>query len=599
MKYNKIIIAAAMMLVGATYSCTDEWDEHYESKTLGSGSLWQAISSDEQLSNFKAVLEATGYDAALAGSQVFTVFAPTNEYFSEAERDAIIQQYNEQKNASVKDSKNLAIKEFVHNHIALYNYSVSPASVDTTISMMNGKYIAFTKSSFANHDYASSNIVTSNGVLFTIKGKSTYEPNMLEYLEKDADLDSVKNFIYHYNIEKFLPEESVPGEIVDGKINYLDSVTVTQNEILTDWLGALINDEDSSYVMLVPSNAAWDAQLAKNLSYFKYDKEVAERDSFEYIFPRINILGGTVFSKTTNPNILSTSVDSVMSTNSIPYSLREMTYGSYAKKYYVYDKPYAADGIFSGTTDVALSNGIIKKADDWQVSRKQTFLREIVMEGESNTTIDSLNIRSTNNTTGNTLPAAYYSVSSDNKFYNKVSGHGYVEIAPSGSANVTNALFDIRNVLSGVPYDVYVVLAPAEAGDTLASESQRLPTVFRCAMQCHGLDGNAYYIQKGVDYAADPSLVTKYPVFPGNNKNNKPNAPNTATYVDKLTNKDGVSVDSVFVGTYTFPTSSYSVSEAQVKMLIDGRTSNSQVNKGTHTKTLRIDCIVFKPHDEE
>ena len=98
MKYNKIIIAAAMMLVGATYSCTDEWDEHYESKTLGSGSLWQAISSDEQLSNFKAVLEATGYDAALAGSQVFTVFAPTNEYFSEAERDAIIQQYNEQKN---------------------------------------------------------------------------------------------------------------------------------------------------------------------------------------------------------------------------------------------------------------------------------------------------------------------------------------------------------------------------------------------------------------------------------------------------------------------------------------------------------------------
>ena len=260
MKYNKIIIAAAMMLVGATYSCTDEWDEHYESKTLGSGYLWQAISSDEQMSNFKAVLEATGYDAALAGSQVFTVFAPTNEYFSEAERDAIIQQYNEQKNASVKDSKNLAIKEFVHNHIALYNYSVSPASVDTTISIMNGKYIAFTKSSFANHDYASSNIVTSNGVLFTIKGKSTYEPNMLEYLEKDEDLDSVKNFIYHYNIEKFLPEESVPGEIVDGKINYLDSVTVTQNEILTDWLGALINDEDSSYVMLVPSNAAWDEQ---------------------------------------------------------------------------------------------------------------------------------------------------------------------------------------------------------------------------------------------------------------------------------------------------------------------------------------------------
>ena len=35
MKYNKIIIAAAMMLVGATYSCTDEWDEHYDQSMNG------------------------------------------------------------------------------------------------------------------------------------------------------------------------------------------------------------------------------------------------------------------------------------------------------------------------------------------------------------------------------------------------------------------------------------------------------------------------------------------------------------------------------------------------------------------------------------
>src|SRR5574344_832941 len=121
MKYNKIIIAAALMLVGVSYSCTDEWDEHYESTSLGSGSLWQAISNDEQLTNFKSVLEATGYDTALNGSQVFTVFAPTNDSFSEAERDAIRQQNKEEQAKGVKDSKNSAMEECVQNHIALYN----------------------------------------------------------------------------------------------------------------------------------------------------------------------------------------------------------------------------------------------------------------------------------------------------------------------------------------------------------------------------------------------------------------------------------------------------------------------------------------------
>lgn len=588
------------MLVGVSYSCTDEWDEHYESTSLGSGSLWQAISNDEQLTNFKSVLEATGYDTALNGSQVFTVFAPTNDNFSEAERDAIIQQYKEQKAKGVKDSKNSAIKEFVQNHIALYNYSVSSATPDTTVSMMNGKYIAFNGSSFANHAYVRSNVTTGNGILFSIAGQSTYAPNIMEYLEKDAELDSVRTFLYHYNIEKFKAEESVPGEIIDGKINYLDSVTVTQNEVLTNMLGALINSEDSNYVMLAPTNDVWKAQLEQNRKYFKYDRQVAERDSFEYIFPRINIIGGTIFSTSDNPKLLATTtaIDSVMSTNAIPYSAREYMYGSYSKRYYIYDKPFDADGIFTGTKNVSLSNGSIKKANEWKINRKQTFVREIVMEAESSKTIDSLNIKSSTNSKGNTLPAVYYTVSNDSKFYNQVSGHGYIEIAPSGASNVSNALFDVRNVLSGVPYDVYVVLAPAEAGDTLAVASQRLPTIIRCAMQCHGTDGNMYYIQKGVDYAANPDEITKYPVFPGNDKSKIPNSPTTATYVDKLSNKDGVSVDSVLVGTYIFPTSSYAVSDAQVKMLIDGRVSNTQVKDGTHTKTIRIDCIVFKPHEE-
>ncbi len=575
-----------MLLTGATFSCTDDWDDHYEVKSLGSGTLWQAISGNEQLSNFTAVLEATGYKSALDGSQVFTVFAPTNDKFSEAERDALIQQYNAEKARGVKESKNTVVKEFVQNHIALYNYSVSSVSPDTVVSMMNGKFVSFTGSSFANHAFINNNIQTGNGVLFTIDGQARFEPNMFEYLEKDASIDSVRNFIYHYNIDKFFPEQSVEGEVVDGKIQYLDSVTVTENEILTDWLDALINDEDSNYVMLAPTNEVWKEQLEQNKKYFVYDNEVAERDSFEFIFPRINILAGTMFSTTTNPGLQTgAAIDSVMSTNAVPYELREIYYGSYAKKYYQYDKPFdPATGIFAGTTDAVCSNGVIKKASEWKIDRSQTFLREIVMEGESSSTLDSLNIRSSTNPRGNTLPPIYHNVTLDNKFYNQVSGHGYLEIAPSASSNISNALFDVRDVLSNVPYDVYVVIAPAEAGDTLAAEELKVSTRFRCALQCHGLDGHPYYISPTGEME---------PVFANNDHTKNPSQPTRKTYVDNLSNADGISVDSVYVGTYTFPTSSYNVDEAQVKLLITGRAGSGL------TKIIRLDCIVFKPHIEE
>lgn len=587
------------MLLGTATACTDTWDDHYAEQTFanGSGTLMQAIEQDGELTNFAAVLKATGYDQTLNNSQVFTVFAPTNEYFTEADRDAIIAQYNDELAKGRKQEKNLAIKEFLQNHIALYNYSVSEAAPDSAVTMMNGKKISFSAAGFGNSAYARTNVQTGNGVLFSINGREEYDPNIFEYLEKDADLDSVKNFIYRYNEEKFMAALSVPGEIIDGNIQYLDSVTWTQNEMLEDFdkLYAEINNEDSSYVFLAPTNAEWDRLLEQNKQYFVYDAQVAEKDSFEYVYPRLNILRGAFFSANENRGILSqnAALDSVVATTALPYYARQYYYGSYARRVYTYMKPFAADGIFANTTDITLSNGNIKKSDNWSIKRENTFLYDIVMEGESMNTLDSLNIRSSSNTSGNTMPAKYGNVSSDNKFYNKVSGNGYLEIAPSSTANVTNALLDIRNVFSNVPYDVYIVFAPAEAGDTLASEAERKPTLIRVSLQCNGPDGNPYYMLNTGEFS------TRYPVYSNPSDKSRPNSPNSsACYVNNIGPADGVSVDSVYVGRFTFPTCSYDT-EAQVKMLIDGRVSNTQVNNGLYTKTIRIDCIVFKPVEQE
>lgn len=588
MKVNKIIIAAAVLITGITYSCTDEWNDHYKVMTLGEGTLWNAINNDNNLSNFAAVLKATGYDDALDGSQVFTVFAPTNDCFTETDRDAAIQKYNEQKTNGVKDIRNTVIKEFVQNHIALYNYSVSSATKDTTISMMNGKFVRFNNKAFSNNTFIRQNIATNNGVLFTIGGQAEFEPNILEYLDKDAELDSVKKYLYMYNLDEFQASQSVPGEIIDGNIHYLDSVTITKNEILEDYLEALLNNEDSSYVMLTPTNTVWDELLTEYSKYFKYDKKVAERDSFEFNFPRLAILTGTVFSKTSNPDIITnTAIDSVMSTNAIPYSWREHYYGSYDKKYYQYDKPYdTVNGIFTQTTDVICSNGIIKKTNSWKIDKSSTFLREIVVEGENSRALDSLNISNrTTNPEGDTSAPQYINVANDNPYYNKISGHSYLEISPSGSKAFTNASFYIRDVLSNVAYDVYVVLVPAVAGDTLASDDMKKQTRIRCAMQCHDEEGNAYYV-------APDNVGKKEPVFKNNDTSLKPSAPTSNTYVTSA-NVCGEVLDSVFIGTYTFPMCSHNTSEPQIKLLLSSRATSS------HSKIVRLDCIVLKPHEEK
>ena len=74
-------------------SCSDK--DHFSVANMGGDStLWENISSDEELSNFASVLEATGYANKLSTSQVFTVFAPTNDKLSKTECDDLIAEYN-------------------------------------------------------------------------------------------------------------------------------------------------------------------------------------------------------------------------------------------------------------------------------------------------------------------------------------------------------------------------------------------------------------------------------------------------------------------------------------------------------------------------
>lgn len=555
-KYIKQTVFVAFASVLFCTACSDEWNDHYDrydASMVNNGTLWQAISSQSNLSNFTRVVKACGYDAILNGSQTFSVFAPTDDTFSSTEADSLINVYNAQFQRGVSSDDNTVVKQFLQNHISLFKHPVSTLTNDT-VTMMNGKYAYLTFENIENNKFLSKNALYSNGVLFTIDKKVGYFPNVFEYLGLDHELDSVYQFLNSYSIYEFNPSKSVAGGIVDGQTVYLDSVTELSNELFR-YLGR-INSEDSTYWMVAPVNEEWNKLTERYTDYFNYHNKVAKRDSIQYANTRLAILRGTVFSRTENPD--PAFQDSAMATNATHYNTRKLLD---LDPYYVFYKPFAPGNIFDGTTPIVCSNGQVRKAPTLNIDNRNTFLQTIKLEAESvlyqDTVMDAEE------------PLTIRDVAVDNPFRDKISNNRYVEVVPKPASANPTVRFTIPDVLSNVSYDIYAVFVPAAAQDTLAAHEQRLPNSFRVALR--------YPDQNGV--FSDKDLTgTKH------------------TYSDDDTKEMNVVDTVLLVDNYKFPTCSYGLSDPQVAVRLRSTVTSRQTS--TYTKVFRIDCFILVPHEE-
>ena len=573
--YNKVI---GLALVALTFmACSDTWDEHYDQKGEGTNdaTLWQAISQNGNLSNFAKVVQACGYDKALNSSQVFTVFAPTNDQFSAQEADELIAGYNAEKGKVIEDD-NTVIKEFIQNHIAMYTHSVAPTSNDSLV-LMNGKKTLLTANSFGNNQILTNNQHYNNGVLFTIQGKAKYFPTVFEYLRKDADLDSIASFFYntHFYRKEFVPERSVAGGLENGKTVYLDSVFVQQND-LWDYLWAYTNEEDSTYWMVVPTNQVWKQLIEEYEPYFNYDNNVPFRDSMAYTLPRLSIVSGATFSRTLNPDTHLT--DSALSTSAAErYTYRESYWGHNNLHYYQFgskpatntQKPFLPTGIFSDTEDVVCSNGLVKKTNDWKINKLNTFHQWIIVEAEDNSSIKEVS-KQENSTTHDlepTIKGFVRRVMSDNRFNGKVWSNAYVEFQQQKTTVNHTVTFNIRNVLSNIPYDIYLVTAPALANDSNATDAERIPCKMECAIYYHDQNGETQKTSLKSSFSNSPDIV------------------------------DYILLSDPEAG-FTFPTATYGLTEAEPQITLELKTkvSSSELRTKKFDRTMRIDCIMLVPH---
>ena len=277
---------AALALAAA---CTND---HFEVKSDGVGNqtLWQNIESNAQLSEFASILkrskvmkEENDRNAQLTVAdllnqpQSFTMWAPLNGTFNAKYWEELLNKAEALRKtgtaASIQQARDLEYlvwNQFSSNHIARFNHE-GVAGVQE-FKLLNGKNTKYGNGLFNNVAEEGAAVNASNGSLHLLKGASPFLYNIYDYLSHNSQFSAINAYIKDPSIDvrKFNEQASVPGAMNEyGKMVYIDSVYQHTNSLL-DASRALVRNEDSTYVALIPRDAAWKEALEKVSKIYNY-----------------------------------------------------------------------------------------------------------------------------------------------------------------------------------------------------------------------------------------------------------------------------------------------------------------------------------------
>lgn len=308
-KINRYIgaIAIGTVLMGVP-SCTDTWDDHYgvnESVSGTTQTLWDVINDpNNNFSRFRDIIQHAKYykdnthavptytyEDILKGGQVNTVWVPDDDALTEEEYKKWMEMLGESRadGEGINNDAYNVQQQFIGNHIALWRHNISEPGVDT-VKMINGKNLIFDKGARTLEDIplGKYNIPTSNGVIHVLKGVAPFRYNFYEYLKYRDPQTEFGKYVVGKDTTYFSSDRSIEGlPDENGNPTYVDSVYYTTNRLFETthylpeegrekWLmvekgfGARINNEDSVFVMLMPTDEAWSKACTKLQDSYNY-----------------------------------------------------------------------------------------------------------------------------------------------------------------------------------------------------------------------------------------------------------------------------------------------------------------------------------------
>lgn len=460
------VVSTVLTLV----SCSD-WMDHYKNESSYNGSelitLAEAISNLSDTENFIEALQNTymfngdkltsdTYWDLLQSDQFITVWLPLDSSVD----DADWAKYKKEDKTNTENKR--AGQEFIQNHIARFRYTVS-SKTDEKVVMMSNKSYRNTKAGIDGVPYMAGantiNIRCKNGILHILGGQIKYRPTIFEYLTRNShdiksdgkkvtyDYRSILGEFYDkYTEEKIDELKSVSSGInpVTGVMEYVDSVIIRKS-ILLDKFGD-ISEEDSTYYMVLPTPTVWNQEYDSITKFFEYGKVEADPDSLQKFYTKYSMMTDMFFNM--NKKIQLSQNDSVISTTyDRNYNLKQRV------RFNVYDKPFAANGLFKSYDSIKCSNGMIYIVDKWPFDDAKTFNRVIKLEAEEYDDYDNTVMKHSR---------AYISSVKGQKLTNV-----YAErLSSKDSKPQWETEFKIRNTLKG-KYKVKLVIFPDTAQKTV------------------------------------------------------------------------------------------------------------------------------------
>ncbi len=576
---------AAVLLVSSILwsACTDTWNDHYgidEGGMAEQPSILSNLAADSELANFYKVTQAIGMADMLDSPQQLTVWAPVN--FTSAQADSVIAVWVEDSISGKKDEDNRALTQFFQNHVALYARTVSSVTNDT-IAMLNGKYMHLVGTSSTSGSLQSNPfdgaVISNNGILYKAQNVQTFFPNIREYTELQANMDSLTAFLTDYDEYELDEDASVPGGVVDGKTVYLDSVTNLTNEMLTKY--GYIQREDSTYYLIVPTDEVWKAEYDKYHPYFNYTSVVNNADSLANVETRTDIMCGRFFNMSLASRYNYHPEDSLCNTqymNSQQHNPRQNVYYS------------PESGILQGLEKVECSNGYIYIDDKGVIEPQTTFFGRKDMEAYLARYYE-VPTNSSNEETMNVSTGTYYQLkdqslnpdslpdADDSELYNT---YDYVQITAKTLSANTELMYTIPNTFSSCYYNIYLVTVPSVSG---------LPLWFQ--VQQNVMNNNGTFPSSGT-YFQNPHPVTEGSVENSDVILNQSN--NGRCYVASAEKVDTILLQAAVQYTY----SSMGLDDGVIELTFTSfGPSSSTYRERIYTRTLSFNEIIMIPYETE
>lgn len=597
------MMAAALT---AAVSCTDysDWnDVPGDANALAQNTLWQNLEQNPELSDFMQVLQRADMQSNLSASHFYTIWAPANGTF---DLDSVLE-----------CTDDAVLKQFINNHIAEYNHlATNTLSTAERVKTLNRKTYDF---AFDGGDYTYNgvtlatdesgtplyNLPCSNGTLHIIEGNSPFLPNGLEALDMIEGIDMIASYIKQYNDTTLDTKNSVPGSIVDGKQTYLDSVFVISN-VITNSVRAKIENEDSTYSILLPNDKAYQEYYDKVKGFYNFglseikwqnlnsdgnmtikEETVTETTlgvKFDYLADSLAkraIVNNLFYSNNNSYNMHLVKEDAINYNDTVVTTLR----AKYSNGDELFDPEHTLQ-------KQHLSNGYAYVVDTLAFKPWETYNPEITLSGVNPmdraryVTYQSFsNVRLDEENTNTELV--------DISDGNTVS-YCWAEATTRGKPEVD---FYLRGVKAGT-YNIYCVIPPANV-DLRDETTQVLPNILNFTY--HGYYNN---VKTYGNLAFDNERYEAVDEFggelvPGLAETTKRNKTNTLQPSDFVNNTS--KVDTMFIGKITIPLC-YAGTGASpnIKITSSGRinTFNKDIMANV-TRDLRICAIILRPLDYE